>query len=237
MRKPPSTSCEVWVFSWKFCGIGLKKAVERRSRGRRARRRSGVRNARAARPNTENTLLKRCSRPTCSAYCVSLLSSGERLGARNGEQGALRIVAIPRAQAGVLHPGAIGEIGRRQQADGLLPVAGQRLLRQIVGVDRRHALERAAVLVERRIVIIDAGQDLRGHPEHRVLDAQARRDRPCLQIGVVIGRGEADAAADGCRRTRPACSSSRTPPSTMRSTPFHSVLVKPAVALAPCWLP
>ena len=29
----------------------------------------------------------------------------------------------------------------------------------------------------------------------------------------------------------------RTPPSTMRSTPFKIVLVKPAVALAPCWLP
>ena len=74
--------------------------------------------------------------------------------------GRVGVVAIPGTQAGVLNPGAIGEIGRRQQADGVLPVAGQRLLRQIVDVDRRNAFERPAVLVERRIVIIDAGQDL-----------------------------------------------------------------------------
>ena len=29
----------------------------------------------------------------------------------------------------------------------------------------------------------------------------------------------------------------RTPPSTIRSTPFNSVLVKPVVTLAVCWLP
>ena len=45
--------------------------------------------------------------------------------------------------------------------------------------------------MERRIVIIDAGQDLRGHSEDRVLDAQSRRDRPGLQWRVVIGGGEA----------------------------------------------
>ena len=79
--------------------------------------------------------------------------------------GRVGVVPIPGAQAGVLNPGAIGEIGRRQQADGVLPVSGQRLLRQIVDVDRRNAFERAAVLVERRIVIIDAGQDLEGSPK------------------------------------------------------------------------
>ncbi len=59
-------------------GIGAKKGGGSNA-GPDATRSStvGVRNARAARPNTENVLVKRCSRPTCSAYCVSLLSSGE----------------------------------------------------------------------------------------------------------------------------------------------------------------
>ena len=60
---------------------------------------------------------------------------------------------------------AVGEVGGRQQPDGLLPVAGKRLLRQVVGVDRRDPFERAAVLVERRIVIVDAGQDFGGIPK------------------------------------------------------------------------
>ena len=76
MRKPPSMSCEVWVFSPKFAGKRIEEGVEG---GPDATRSStfGVRNARAARPNTENTLLRRCSRPTCSAYWPSLLLSGE----------------------------------------------------------------------------------------------------------------------------------------------------------------
>ena len=76
MRKPPSTSCEVWVFSLKSPGSGVKNGSKAGPEDTRSST-FGVRNARAARPNTENTLLKRCSRPTCSAYCVSLLSSGE----------------------------------------------------------------------------------------------------------------------------------------------------------------
>ena len=44
--------------------------------------------------------------------------------------------------------------------------------------------------------------------------------------------------ANGTAPKNPLCVSFfRTPPSTMSSAPFHSVLVKPAVALAPCWLP
>ena len=42
----------------------------------------------------------------------------------------------------------------------MLPIAGKCLLRQIVGADWRNAFERPAFLMERRIVIIDAGQDL-----------------------------------------------------------------------------
>src|SRR5262249_24617898 len=42
-----------------------------------------------------------------------------------------------------------------------------------------------------RIVIVDAGQDLRRHPEQHVPDAKARGDRPGGQIGVDIGRGKA----------------------------------------------
>src|SRR6185295_13991999 len=78
IRKPPSMSCEVWVFSAKLPEIGRKKGGGPKA-GPDATRSStvGVRKARAARPNTENTLLKRCSTPTCNAYCVSLLSSGK----------------------------------------------------------------------------------------------------------------------------------------------------------------
>jgi len=74
--------------------------------------------------------------------------------------GRVGVVPIPGTQAGALNPGAVGEVGRRQQAQRVLPVAGQRLLRQIVGVARQKAFERPAFLAERCIVIIDAGQNL-----------------------------------------------------------------------------
>src|SRR5215217_2812664 len=78
MRKPPSTSCEVWVFSAKLPEIGRKKGGGPKAGPDETRSSTvGVRKARAARPNTENTLLKRCSRPACSAYWVSLLFSGK----------------------------------------------------------------------------------------------------------------------------------------------------------------
>src|SRR5215470_7512343 len=101
------------------------------------------------------------------------------------------VEAVARAEAGVLDTGAVGKIRRRQQADRLLPVAGDALLRQVVYVQRRKASERSAALVEGRIVIVDAGQDLRRHPEQHVPDAKARGDRPGGQIGVDIGRGKA----------------------------------------------
>src|SRR6187402_1451754 len=75
-RKPPSMSCEVWVFSAKLPGMGLKKASKEGPDDTRSST-FGVRNARAARPNTENTLLKRCSRPICRAYWPSSESSGK----------------------------------------------------------------------------------------------------------------------------------------------------------------
>src|SRR5258706_9031871 len=74
-------------------------------------------------------------------------------GSRGG-----RVETIARAQAGVLSPPAIGKIGRRQQADGLLPVAGKRLLRQVVDVDWREALELASVGGGGGRVIIDSPQ-------------------------------------------------------------------------------
>ena len=158
MRKPPSTSCDVWVFNWKFCGSGLKKASN--AGPRHALIDVRVRNARAARPNTENTLLKPVLEPDMQGVVASRCCRAASASASNANGRGWHRKRSRGAQAGVLHPGAIGEVGRRQQADGLLPVAGQRLLRQIVGVDRRNAFERAAFLVERRIVIIDAGQDL-----------------------------------------------------------------------------
>src|SRR6266403_322342 len=160
MRKPPSTSCEVWVFNVKFPGIGLKNSSKA---GPEATRSStvGVRNARAARPNTENTSFNRCSKPTCTAYCVSLLSRGlAPISKAPGAVGSTDFSYGARAQAGVLSPPAIGEIGRRQQADGLLPVAGKRLLRQVVDVDWREAIELAAIGVVGRVVIVDPRQDV-----------------------------------------------------------------------------
>src|SRR5258706_15348418 len=61
-------------------------------------------------------------------------------GSRGG-----RVETIARAQAGGLNPPALGKIGRRHQADGLLPVAGKRLLRQVVDVDWRGGIELAGL--------------------------------------------------------------------------------------------
>src|SRR3954465_7845985 len=78
IRKPPSTSCEVWVFRAKLPEIGRKKGGGPKAGPDETLSSTvGVRKARAARPNTENALLRRCSAPTCNAYCVSLLSSGK----------------------------------------------------------------------------------------------------------------------------------------------------------------
>ena len=55
---------------------------------------------------------------------VAVERGGLPLQLKNIANGRGGIVPIPGAQAGVLNPGAIGEIGRRQQAEGLLPVAG-----------------------------------------------------------------------------------------------------------------
>ena len=148
--------------------------------------------------------------------------------------GRVGIQAIARAEPCVLNPGTVGEVGGRQQADRMLPVSGQRLLRQVVDVDRLRALEQRPLRIVGGIVVIDTGQDLRRHAEQRVLDAQARRDRPGLQMAVDVVEGNGQAA---CRRNHLADFLSRTPPSTIRSTPSMIVLVKPAVALAPCWLP
>src|ERR1700694_5130505 len=106
----------------------------------------------------------------------------EVLRAARKEQCAIRIVVenVPRLQAGSLNAAAIRKIGRRQQSDGLLPVAGKGLLRKIVGMDRRRALGYGSFRVEGRIVIIDARQNGRGEPENHVLDAQSGRDRPSL---------------------------------------------------------
>ena len=101
------------------------------------------------------------------------------------------VEAITGAEADVLGTGSVGEVRRRQQANGLLPVTGERLLRQVVDVPRGKAPERASVLMERGIVIVDAGKDCRRNPEDRVPDAQSRRDRPCLEVGVVEGRRKA----------------------------------------------
>ena len=89
------------------------------------------------------------------------------------EQRAVRIVVedVPGFQRGLLQTGAIGEIGGRQQPDGMLKIAGQRLLLEVIGMDRRQALVRRSLLVEGCVVIIDTRQDLRGHPEHHILDA------------------------------------------------------------------
>ena len=76
-------------------------------------------------------------------------------GSRGG-----RVETIARAQAGVLSPPAIGEIGRRQQADRLLPVASQRLLRQVVDMDWQEAIELAAIGVIGRVIIVDPRQDI-----------------------------------------------------------------------------
>ena len=67
----------------------------------------------------------------------------EVLSAASKKHGAIRriVKTIFGAQGGVLDPRAIREIGRRQQPDRLLPVTSQRLLRQIIGMDRRRALE------------------------------------------------------------------------------------------------
>src|SRR5258708_30053719 len=78
----------------------------------------------------------------------------KRLGIEGSRR--CRIETIPRVEMGVLSPRAIGEIGHRQQADGLLPIAAQRLLRQIVDVDRRGATEFAAVWGGGRGGIVDA---------------------------------------------------------------------------------
>jgi hypothetical protein len=66
-----------------------------------------------------------------------------------------------------------------------------------------------------------------------VLDAKAWSDRPGLQMGVDVVEGD----VDGCTEEPGLLLLVATPPSTIRSTPFMMVLVKPAVALAPCWLP
>ena len=147
-------------------GLGLQleilrerheEGVERRTRGNAlidVRRAERARGAAEHREHVVEAMLE------TDMQRVLRLAAVERGGL--GIEGEWRewIEAVARAQPGVLHPRAVGEVGRRQQADGLLPVAGQRLLRQVVDVDRRNAFERAAVLVERRIVIVDAGQDL-----------------------------------------------------------------------------
>ena len=71
----------------------------------------------------------------------------EVLHAAREEDRAVRIVLedVPGFQGGALQAAAIGEIRRRQQPDGLLKVAGQRLLLQIIGMDRRHAFVRPDV--------------------------------------------------------------------------------------------
>ena len=78
--------------------------------------------------------------------CVFRLALVERRGLGIEREWREGIKAIACAQPGVLHPRAVGEVGGRQQADGVLPVAGKRLLRQVIGVDRRDPFERAAVL-------------------------------------------------------------------------------------------
>src|SRR5882757_10841153 len=55
-----------------------------------------------------------------------------------------------------------------------------------------NSLERTALLVERAIIVVDAGQDFRRDSEDRILYAQSRRDRPGLQRCIVIGGREGD---------------------------------------------
>ena len=100
------------------------------------------------------------------------------------------IVTVSGAQAGMLKPAAIREVGGRQQSDGLLPVTGNRSLLEIVDVDWRRPFEQGAIRTEGRVVIIDTGQNGRRHSEDHVLDAQSGRDRPCLQMAVDIVEGD-----------------------------------------------
>src|SRR3954465_10298167 len=83
-----------------------------------------------------------------------------------------RVERISRGQVEMLDSSAVGEIGSWKEADGLLPISGNGLLRQVVHVNRRRAVKRATILVEDRVIEIDAGQNVRGHSEHDILDTE-----------------------------------------------------------------
>src|SRR2546423_9820905 len=105
-------------------------------------------------------------------------------------EGRCRIETVPRCEIGILNAGTVRNISCRQQAERVLPIASERLLRQIVGVVRRNSFERPSFLMERCVIVIDAGQDCRRNAEYRVLDTQTRRYRPRLQGCIVIGGEE-----------------------------------------------
>ena len=138
MRKPPSMSCEVWVFNWKFCGNRIEEGVERRSRRNALIDIRGAERARGAAEHREyvvEAMLETDMQRVLRLVAVEREGLGDRR--RTARVG---IETVAGTQAGVLDPGAVGEVGRRQQADSVLPVAGQRLLRQIVGVDPAERL-------------------------------------------------------------------------------------------------
>ena len=130
-------SCEVWVFSPKSPGIGRKKAAAERRAGGNAfvDGRGSERACGAAeyREHVVEAMLETDVQRVLRFVAVQRESLSAAIE-EHGATGRVGVVSVPGAQAGVLNPGAIGEVGRRQQAKGLLPVAGQRLLRQIVGV-------------------------------------------------------------------------------------------------------
>src|SRR5664279_3039479 len=97
-----------------------------------------------------------------------------------------RIESVPRRDAGLLNSGAIRKVGSWKYPDGLLPIGGERLLGQIIGVNGGCAFQFTPLRMISRIVIIDAGQNSRGQSEHRVFDTEARGQRPSLQPGIVV---------------------------------------------------
>ncbi len=83
----------------------------------------------------------------------------KRVGLGVEGSGRSRVETISGTQSGVLGPRAIREICGRQQSNRLLPVAGKRLLIEIVDMDWRQAVKLAAIRVVGRVVIVDPGQN------------------------------------------------------------------------------
>src|SRR6266480_6350746 len=79
-----------------------------------------------------------------------------------GVEGARRrwVETISCTQGRVLNAGAIGKVGGRQQAYGLLPVAGKGLLREVIDVNRREALKFRPFGVIGCVVVVDPGQNV-----------------------------------------------------------------------------